>query len=416
MPERSQSLIRTRCPECATIFRVTSVQLRQKAGTVRCGHCQALFNAFDHLLRQQEAPAQAAPSPALAAPQTELAPPQDMPAQLTSLPCSSTQPEPALAVVEPFLATPPEDPVSVGEPGEVLPATDTFPEGVTEDFPLSALDGPLSAAPEEACPAPAIPEGQEAGTPDAEPPAALAEKEQIPSQPASPEADAPVAGEMPETSAELHRVAETSSAEEQTTAETTQAARDAGLVAARELVDTASYNRWSEGVLAGNGIDHSLEQAPVATKRWPYMVLAVILSVVLLAQLSFYFRSEIVVRWPAFSAIYQSLAVDVPLPENADQVTIEASDLQSDPARSLFILQATVKNRAAYAQAWPALELTLTDINEAVVARRVIDAVDYLPPDALGQAFEANSERVVRLSIEAKDLGASGYRLYLFYH
>ena len=44
----NETLMRTRCPECVTVFRVTSEQLRQKAGKVRCGHCQAVFNAFDH--------------------------------------------------------------------------------------------------------------------------------------------------------------------------------------------------------------------------------------------------------------------------------------------------------------------------------------------------------------------------------
>ena len=50
MSGRSQALMRTRCPVCGTVFRVTSEQLRLKAGKVRCGHCQALFNAFDSLM------------------------------------------------------------------------------------------------------------------------------------------------------------------------------------------------------------------------------------------------------------------------------------------------------------------------------------------------------------------------------
>ena len=50
MSERDQTLMRTRCPECGTVFRVTSEQLRRKAGKVRCGQCQAVFNAFDEQL------------------------------------------------------------------------------------------------------------------------------------------------------------------------------------------------------------------------------------------------------------------------------------------------------------------------------------------------------------------------------
>ena len=49
MPGRYQVVMRTRCPACNTVFRVTSDQLRAKAGKVRCGQCRALFNAFDEL-------------------------------------------------------------------------------------------------------------------------------------------------------------------------------------------------------------------------------------------------------------------------------------------------------------------------------------------------------------------------------
>jgi predicted Zn finger-like uncharacterized protein len=47
MSERYKTLMRTRCPGCNTVFRVTSEQLRAKMGKVRCGQCQFVFNAFD---------------------------------------------------------------------------------------------------------------------------------------------------------------------------------------------------------------------------------------------------------------------------------------------------------------------------------------------------------------------------------
>src|SRR2546427_9151252 len=36
----------TRCPACATAFRVTEPQLRARAGQVRCGRCGTLFDAL----------------------------------------------------------------------------------------------------------------------------------------------------------------------------------------------------------------------------------------------------------------------------------------------------------------------------------------------------------------------------------
>lgn len=40
----------TACPECRTTFRVGQAQLDAKRGLVRCGHCNAVFNAYDALL------------------------------------------------------------------------------------------------------------------------------------------------------------------------------------------------------------------------------------------------------------------------------------------------------------------------------------------------------------------------------
>jgi len=40
MPEEKY----TRCPACATVFRVTSEQLAMRAGQVRCGHCKTVFD------------------------------------------------------------------------------------------------------------------------------------------------------------------------------------------------------------------------------------------------------------------------------------------------------------------------------------------------------------------------------------
>ena len=60
MPDRHQALMRTRCPACNTVFRVTSNQLRAKAGKVRCGYCKGIFNALDQLI--DDAPA-ASPLP-----------------------------------------------------------------------------------------------------------------------------------------------------------------------------------------------------------------------------------------------------------------------------------------------------------------------------------------------------------------
>lgn len=40
----------TRCPQCQTVFRITAAQLKARDGKVRCGRCQHVFGADQHLM------------------------------------------------------------------------------------------------------------------------------------------------------------------------------------------------------------------------------------------------------------------------------------------------------------------------------------------------------------------------------
>jgi len=348
--------MRTRCPVCSTVFRVTSEQLRLRAGKVRCGQCQTVFNAFDELVSEGH-------EPLIHTSPVEEALRQDEPSESESM-------------------------VSFDE-------QDSEPEAQlaewAEDSPHEPADEPvaeLSASEEHELPDEAAPD--EFVSPVAEPS----------------EAPAIIEAELIQAPLEEPLV--------ESPEESTQAARQAGLVAARELNDSSSFNRWSAGTLASNGLG-DFEGDSNRRAVWPFVLVAILLFIGLLGQLLFHFRTDIVLRFPGVAGLYELAAVDIPLPRNSALVSIETSDLQSDNARGLFVLQATLKNRAGYAQAWPALELSLTDTNDAVVSRRVMFAADYLPPGTTSDAFPANGEMAVKLWVEAKESGASGYRLYIFY-
>lgn len=194
--------------------------------------------------------------------------------------------------------------------------------------------------------------------------------------------------------------------------ESARAARDAGLVAARELSETPGYNRWAASALgADSASDFAAEPRRLL---WPFVITAIVLVITLLAQLAYYYRSELVLQLPELRSVFTSLGLDIPLQRQVDLVTIEASDLQADNARGLLVLQATLKNRASYALAWPALELTLTDTNDSVVARRVVNPDEYLPSKIDSRAFAGTTEIGLKLWIESRQ-PAAGYRLYVFY-
>jgi hypothetical protein len=102
---------------------------------------------------------------------------------------------------------------------------------------------------------------------------------------------------------------------------------------------------------------------------------------------------------------------------DATALSIDASDLQADPAhRGLLLLSATVRNRASHAIAFPYLELTLTDGSDQVVARRAFPPQEYAGSTVdPHQGIPANGERVVRIFLDASATQQAGYRLYLFY-
>lgn len=390
----NQALMRTRCPECGTVFRVTSEQLRRKAGKVRCGNCQAVFNAFDQWQSDSDdesltsQPAEFSPQPL----------PSEVPAETVAETMALVSGTPAeTSLVQQSEQLPETGPADFDPAATVVASTDwAWNESIE---PLAMPDEP---APHPEAPAiqPAPEEGAVPAVPD------VPVESQIPEEVRFDAAETLVAS--PAERAEL------ADARDETPEQSTLAAREAGLVAARELVDASSYNRWSAGTLTSDGRG-AFDSEPPARAAWPFVVGALLLLIALLGQLAFHYRTDIVLRMAWLQPLYAALGVDIPLPRNPALVSIETSDLQSDNARGLFVLQATLKNRAAFAQAWPALELSLTDTNDAIVVRRVMYAAEYLPPGTASDAFPANGDVAVRLWIEAKDLGASGYRLYIFY-
>lgn len=163
-------------------------------------------------------------------------------------------------------------------------------------------------------------------------------------------------------------------------------------------------------------------EPPVSRSRWLAWGLAGFLALaVLVVQAAFVFRGELAVSQPDLRPLLLDLCglleCDIPLPRKPELVSIEASDLHPDPQRkNLLVLVATLKNRAPFAQDYPHLELTLTDVRDQPVVRKVFAPAEYLAQEMDVRAgFAANGDLAVNLWLDATDIGASGYRLYLFY-
>lgn len=151
-------------------------------------------------------------------------------------------------------------------------------------------------------------------------------------------------------------------------------------------------------------------------------IAGIVLLVVLFAtQALHHFRDGIAARWPSFrpalTALCGALRCEIRPLSEIGALSIEASDLQADPAhRGLLILSATLRNRAGFSTAYPYLELTLTDAKDEVVVRRAISPPDYLKASTdSASGIPGNGEVGIKLFIDASMTSQAGYRLYLFY-
>jgi predicted Zn finger-like uncharacterized protein len=152
-----------------------------------------------------------------------------------------------------------------------------------------------------------------------------------------------------------------------------------------------------------------------------YGAVAVVLVVALASQAIFHYRDWLVARFPAARPLLTQacayLGCVVRPPRAITELAIEASDLQADPAhKGLLTMTATLRNRGAVGLAYPHLELTLTDAQDQVVARRALAPADYAGGTAdLAAGIPANAEVAVKVFIDASATTQAGYRLYLFY-
>lgn len=161
--------------------------------------------------------------------------------------------------------------------------------------------------------------------------------------------------------------------------------------------------------------DEPAPPAPTSHRTgWLFLLASLILILLLLGQTGYRFRTELATALPGLKDVYAALGINVPLPQHAEQISIEGSDLQADAARNLLILNASIKNRAPWSQAYPLLELTLTDARDTVLLRRSLKPADYLPADS-PPVFGPHADLAIRLWLDTHGAVAAGYRLYVYY-
>ncbi|MBI5752891.1 MAG: zinc-ribbon domain-containing protein [Hydrogenophilales bacterium] len=167
-----------------------------------------------------------------------------------------------------------------------------------------------------------------------------------------------------------------------------------------QLTTQEKHARW-RGVVWGGGI--------------------AVLCLLLAGQSVYFLRNQVAAYYPDTKPLLSSLChvlhCKVDLLANADLIKLESSELQSAPERPGGVtLNASLRNLAPYRQAYPSLELTLTDSANLALARRQFTPSDYLPQNIKPESgMPRQDELPIKLTLELVGLEAVGYKLLVFY-
>jgi len=384
----------TRCPACSTAFKVVPDQLKISDGWVRCGQCQHIFDATLDLqpwwpgleqaaVPQSQWPQQdSAPDTSQAATQEPLQQ-EDGGAAALMVPHdwhepAAPVPGPRAAQPEPAASATPTTPATPAPPEPPEPHWAREPEWDLPPPPQSGAAGPQPLVdPGRADPAWSEP------APDATDPAWAS--------PATMELE-PVQAQQAQASQQAHLPAQQAQIEPE----------QPPTVAAPSFVRRARRRAfWQHPLL-----------------RFVLALLALALALLLGLQAAYQWRAPVLRELPALQpvleAVCETLDCQQALPSGPNEVVIDSSVLLRR-APGIYVFNVVLRNQSVLQVASPAIELTLTDIHDQVLVRRVLLPHEWPRPSptlAPGAEWALQFELAFD-GIEGRVM--TGYRAILFY-
>jgi predicted Zn finger-like uncharacterized protein len=148
---------------------------------------------------------------------------------------------------------------------------------------------------------------------------------------------------------------------------------------------------------------------------------AVILLLAAIAQSIYFLRNQIALYYPNTKPMLvqacAQIGCNIDLPKKIELIVIDDSDIQEDTNYvGLMRLSSTLINQAGFNQAYPNLELTLTDTEDKPKLRRMFKPTEYLPAKtniAIGLA--PGEEIKVKLAMSTYGVTVAGYRVFVTY-
>ena len=141
-----------------------------------------------------------------------------------------------------------------------------------------------------------------------------------------------------------------------------------------------------------------------------------VLFAALLLQIVLHHRNAIAGRWPAAAPALKAwcamTACVVEAPSRIDDVAVESTALTRASAPNTFSLAVVLRNRGALSVALPSVDLSLTDANGQLVARRMLAPHDF---HAESSIIKPGGELPLQIGFDAGSALVTGYTVEVFY-
>lgn len=181
---------------------------------------------------------------------------------------------------------------------------------------------------------------------------------------------------------------------------------------------TAASPSFLNDLAMNEPVSRPLRRTPFS---WPLFGLSLALLLVLLAQTIYFKRTEIAAYYPQtkpwLTQACQYAKCTIALPKKIDLLTIDDSDMQEHLTYTqVLVFTSTLINHADFLQAYPNLELTLTNVDDEPVLRRTFKPSEYLQPSVtVDNGIAAKEETRIKLQLNTGDVAVAGYRVALNY-
>jgi len=200
--------------------------------------------------------------------------------------------------------------------------------------------------------------------------------------------------------------------------ETTSGAGDSSL---------ASGHAAIEPVVSNSKLDLTQDNTPHIAARLsfrkprPSALYAILLLACLFVQCVFFLRNQLVIYYPSskpyLEQICKTLSCRIALPKKIELIIIDDSDIKEDPVYAgLMHVSSTIINQANFQQAYPNIELTLTDVEDKPKLRRLFKPIEYLASHTnITNGMASGAEVKVHIPIMTPGFIVAGYRVFLTY-